>query len=121
WYASPEWRRRVLYQPSMNSKTAMRASAVVLSRRRSKSWHSSVAKKLSHMALSSASPTVPVEGRTPASRHRRPKDTDVYWANSSGRRNSSPEGSDDGDEEEKIGPGDAGKDALARPPAQLAR
>src|SRR6266851_4369071 len=36
----------------MNSKTAMRASLWVLKRRRSSSSHSSVAKKLSHIALS---------------------------------------------------------------------
>src|SRR6266851_207698 len=40
----------------MNSKTAMRASTWVLKRRRSSSSHSSVAKKLSHIALSKQSP-----------------------------------------------------------------
>jgi hypothetical protein len=39
---------------------------------------SRVAKKLSHRALSYASPTLPIDGRTPASRHRLPKATDVY-------------------------------------------
>src|SRR6266853_1807917 len=57
----------------MNSKTAMRASTCVLKRRRSSSSHSSVAKKLSHIALSKQSPTEPIEGRTPASRQRWPK------------------------------------------------
>jgi hypothetical protein len=45
------------------------------------------AKKLSHMALSYASPIEPMEGRTPASRTRRPNAIEVYWADSNGRRN----------------------------------
>src|ERR1700726_4407173 len=48
----------------MNSKTAMRASTWVLKRRRSSSSHSSVAKKLSHIALSKQSPTEPIDRRT---------------------------------------------------------
>ena len=44
-----EWRREGLYQPSMNSKQATRASALVANLRRSSSSHSSVARKLSHM------------------------------------------------------------------------
>jgi hypothetical protein len=55
-----------------NSKTAIRASALVANLRRSSNWHSSVAKKLSHMALSYASPTEPMDGRTPASLHLSP-------------------------------------------------
>ena len=47
-----ECRRRGLYQPSMKSKIAMRASAWERNDRRSISSHSSVAKKLSHIALS---------------------------------------------------------------------
>ena len=43
-----------------------------------RSSHSSVAKKLSHMALSYASPTEPIEGRTPASRQRWPNSIEVY-------------------------------------------
>jgi len=43
------------------------------------SSHSRVAKKLSAMALSKASPTDPIEGTTLALRHRRPKSMDVYW------------------------------------------
>src|SRR3954467_14389749 len=54
----------------MKAKIALLASACVLNRERSSSSHSSVAKKLSHMALSYASPTEPIEGRTPASRQR---------------------------------------------------
>ena len=73
----------------MNSKMAMRASTWVLKRRRSSSSHSSVAKKLSHIALSKQSPTEPIEGRTPASRQRWPKASEVYWVNSNGRRNTS--------------------------------
>jgi hypothetical protein len=60
-------------------KTAMRASPWVLKRRRSSSGHSSVAKKLSHLALSKQSPTEPIEGRTPAGRQRWPKASEVYW------------------------------------------
>jgi AraC-like DNA-binding protein len=71
----------------MNANTACRASAWVGNRRRGRSSHSSVAKKLSHMALSYASPTEPIEGRTPASRQRRPNSIDVYWLDSNGRRN----------------------------------
>src|SRR6266404_7928983 len=73
----------------MNSKIAMRASIWVLKRRRSSSSHSSVAKKLSHIALSKQSPTEPIDGRTPASRQRRPKAIEVYWVDSNGRRNTS--------------------------------
>src|ERR1700675_2504185 len=62
----------------MNSKTAMRASIWVRKWRRSSSSHSSVAKKLSHIALSKQSPTEPIEGRTPASRQRIPKAIEVY-------------------------------------------
>jgi len=42
----------------------VRASAWVVNRRRSSSSHSSVAKKLSQIALSYASPTDPIDGRT---------------------------------------------------------
>jgi hypothetical protein len=38
-----------------------------------------VAKKLSHMALWKQSPTEPIDGRTPASRQRIPKASEVYW------------------------------------------
>lgn len=46
--------------------TGMRASARERKRRRARSSHSEVAKKLSHRALSWASPTKPMEGRTPS-------------------------------------------------------
>jgi hypothetical protein len=36
------------------------------------------AKKLSHIALSYASPTLPIDGRTPACLQRRPNAMDVY-------------------------------------------
>ena len=62
----------------MNWKIAMRASAWVRNERRSMSSHSSVAKKLSAMALSKQSPADPVEGITPISRHRLPKASEVY-------------------------------------------
>ena len=45
----------------------------------SSSSHSSVPKKLSHIALSCASPTVPIDGRTPASLQRMPNAMGVYW------------------------------------------
>ena len=69
-------------------ETAIFASACVWKRLRSRSSHSSVAKKLSQSALSYASPTEPIEGRTPTSLHRRPNAIDVYSLGSSGRRNS---------------------------------
>src|SRR5262249_48998529 len=59
-------------------KAARRASPCVWKRCRSRSSPSSVAKKLSHSALSYASPTLPIEGRTPASAQRLPNATDVY-------------------------------------------
>jgi len=71
----------------MNEKSARRACSCVLNRVRASSSHSSVAKKLSAMALSKQSATVPIDGRTPASRQRRPKAIEVYWADSTGRRN----------------------------------
>ncbi len=63
----------------MKWSTATRASAWERKRRRSSSSHSWVAKNASAMALSYASPTRPVDGRTPALRHRIPKATEVYW------------------------------------------
>ena len=55
------------------------ASATVRNRSAGRcSSHSSVAKKLSHIALSYASPTEPIDCTTPASRHRFPKASDVY-------------------------------------------
>src|SRR3954466_7416379 len=71
----------------MKLNTALLASICVLNRQRSSSSHSRVAKKLSHMALSYASPTEPIEGRTPASRQRRPNSNEVYCLSSTGRRN----------------------------------
>ena len=56
----------------------MRASAWLLKDGRSSNLHSSVAKKLSAITLSWASPTEPIEGRTPASRHRLPNSIEVY-------------------------------------------
>lgn len=50
--ASAEWRRRGLYQPSIHVNTAIFASALLLQVRRAISSHSSVAKKLSAIALS---------------------------------------------------------------------
>ena len=49
----------------MKRNTAILASTRFAKRLRSISSHSSVAKKLSHSALSYASPTEPIEGRTP--------------------------------------------------------
>src|SRR5882672_633676 len=71
----------------MNSKIAMRASIWVLKRRRSSSSHSSVAKKLSHIALSKQLPTEPIEGRAPACSQRLPRANEVYCADSNSRRN----------------------------------
>jgi hypothetical protein len=47
---------------------------------------------LSHMALSYASPTEPIDGRTPASLQRLPNASDVYWVDSIGCRNTGMEG-----------------------------
>ena len=55
----------------------------------SRSSVSRVAKKLSAMALSKQSPTEPIESAMPASRQRRPNARLVYWADSTGRRNTS--------------------------------
>jgi hypothetical protein len=63
----------------MKLKHAMRASTWEAKLRRSSNSHSSVAKKLSHIALSYASPTEPIDGRTPASLQRLPNASDVYW------------------------------------------
>ncbi len=52
--------QRGLYLPSMNWKIATRASAWIRNERRLMSSHSSVAKKLSAMALSKQSPAEPV-------------------------------------------------------------
>jgi len=57
----------------------MRACAKDFQIRRSMSSHSRLAKKLSAMALSQASPTLPIEGRTPICAERRPNSTLVYW------------------------------------------
>jgi len=48
--------------------------------RRSMSSHSSVAKKLSAIALSQQSPAGPVDVTTAASRHRLPNASEVYRA-----------------------------------------
>ena len=69
----------MLYHPSMNSKMAARASACVAKVVRASSSHSSVAKKLSAIALSKQSPTEPIDSATPHSRQRPPKASDVYW------------------------------------------
>ena len=61
----------------MNEHIAMRASAFALSLRRLSRSHSRVAKKLSPLAVSEATPTGPRDGLTPASLHLRPKATDV--------------------------------------------
>ena len=67
------------HQPSIKLKQAILASILDVNLRRSSSSHSSVAKKLSHIALSYASPTDPIDGRTPASLQRLPNANDVYW------------------------------------------
>ena len=54
------------------------ASEAVRNERRQISSHSSVAKKLSHMALSHASPAEPMDCAMPDSRQRSPKAREVY-------------------------------------------
>jgi hypothetical protein len=51
----------------------------VANRSRSSSSASSVAQTLSPIAWSSASPTEPIDGCTPASRRRWPNAIEVYW------------------------------------------
>lgn len=58
-----------IVQASTKSNMAIRASARFLRRLSPMSSVSSVAEKLSHMALSYASPIEPMEGRTPAFLH----------------------------------------------------
>ena len=62
----------------MNSNTASRAWSRLRNLFRSSNSHSRVAKKLSHIALSYASPTEPIDGRTAASLQRSPNAIDVY-------------------------------------------
>src|SRR5260370_30371558 len=72
-----------LYQPSMKRKTAIRASACEPNRRRASNSHSSVAKKLSHMALSYASPTDPpltAHARFPAAAAERERGVQLPWS-----------------------------------------
>ena len=83
----PLCRRRGLYQPSIHVKIAMRASANVFQLRLSISSHSRLAKKLSAIALSYASPTLPIDGRTPISLQRLPNSKLEYCPESTGRRN----------------------------------
>src|SRR5579863_4085670 len=80
-------RWRTLYQPSRNQKMRCLACSRVAKCFRESSSASSVPKNDSHIALSYASPAVPIDGCTPASRQRRPNAMDVYWADSTGRRN----------------------------------
>jgi hypothetical protein len=61
----PECRRRGLYQVSIQVNVAKRSSVFVFQLRRAISSHSKLAKKLSVIALSYVSPTVPMDGRTP--------------------------------------------------------
>ena len=81
--------QRGLYQASIQVKMSMRASAKDFQLRLSMSSHSRLAKKLSAMALSYASPTLPIDGRTPISLQRLPKSRLVYCPGSTGRRNTS--------------------------------
>src|SRR5438876_1296328 len=100
----------------MKSKTARRASACVRKCCRSSNSHSRVAKKLSHSALSYASPTEPMDGRTPASRHRLPKATEVYWGEFKRSSQHLTRGGSDDDTEAVFGAGRTSQTTLARPP-----
>ena len=82
----PLYLRRRLHQPSMQVKIAMRALAKDFQLRRSMSSHSKLAKKLLVIALSSASPTLSIDGRTPICLQRLPKWTREHWVNSSRAR-----------------------------------
>jgi hypothetical protein len=67
-------------EPSIQSKSAIRARSRVAKATRWSSCVSGLAKKDSHMALSSASPREPIDWEIPASWRRRPKRSEVYWA-----------------------------------------
>jgi len=73
-----ECRRCGWYHPSMYCNRSRRAAACVREVRRSSRSHSSVAKKRSAIAWSSALPTAPRDGRTPSCRHRCPTARAVY-------------------------------------------
>src|SRR4051794_7968554 len=84
---SVECRRRRLYHPSIQAKTALWSSRRVGHARRRVSSFLSVAKNASATALSSAEPWAPIETSMPAWRQRWPKISDTYWVDSIGRRN----------------------------------
>ena len=88
WGAAKILGRLLEVHPDWSLPAPIFASACVWKRLRSRSSHSSVAKKLSQSALSYASPTEPIEGRTPTSLQRSPNAIDVYSLGSRGRRNS---------------------------------
>jgi len=67
-----------LYQLSIQVNTANLASVFVFQACRAISSHAKVANKLSAMAWSYASPTVPIEERSPISLHRLPNAMLVY-------------------------------------------
>ena len=64
--------------PALDELEDIRASAWVRSFVRPRSSHSSVAND-SHIASLYASPTEPIDGRTPASRQLEPNAIDMYW------------------------------------------
>jgi hypothetical protein len=63
---------------SIQAKIAERASDLVRKVLRSNTSHSRLAKKLSAIALSKQSPTLPIDGRTPSLVQRVPKAIAVY-------------------------------------------
>src|SRR3954466_2827002 len=76
----------------MYSNPSPLSSRRVGQERRCTSSFLSVAKKLSATALSKQSPLEPIERAMPASRAAWPKARETYWADSSGRRNTSMRG-----------------------------
>ncbi len=82
-----ECSRRRLYQPLIHMAMCWRAWALVVQRRRSMSSCWSVEKNDSAGALSKALPVRPVEREMPSRRQALAKASDVYWPDSTGRRN----------------------------------
>src|SRR5215210_5834512 len=82
-----EWRRRWLYQPTIQVNRPTRAASRLRNERRLTYSVFSVAITLSQAALSSAEPRLPMLETRPVSARVRPSSTDVYWVDSTGRRN----------------------------------
>jgi hypothetical protein len=81
------WRRRGLYHASIHSNIAWDSWALVFHPWVSRSSRCIVDQNDSIIVLSTDDATRPMEPRSPAWRSRCPKAQDVYWADSTGGRN----------------------------------